>query len=49
MESDSKQEPTIKDEQLSFIGQDLTEIPVDWGVRFGSTTKRIDLSYNQLT
>jgi hypothetical protein len=47
-ESTEESQPVIKDEQLSCIGQNLKEIPKEWGERYGTSVKRIDLSYNEL-
>ena len=35
--------------QLSIVGQDLTEIPLSLAEKYGSTVKRLDLSWNSIS
>eukprot|EP00003_Mantamonas_plastica_P001960 TRINITY_DN1141_c0_g1_i3.p1 TRINITY_DN1141_c0_g1~~TRINITY_DN1141_c0_g1_i3.p1 ORF type:complete len:221 (+),score=42.07 TRINITY_DN1141_c0_g1_i3:428-1090(+) len=41
-------EITVDGEHLSCVGQDIQEIPIEFGESYGDTIKYLDLSYNQI-
>jgi len=42
-------EAILKGEHLSVIGQELERIPVELGEKYGTQTKQLDLSYNNIS